>query len=127
MKPNTVKKSPQGPNLLGYVNDFLVKVVETLSLGTFKTALQKALAISVLGKNHTLAEGSNKEDFIILDCLFSIYHYEQRCNDLIDLFQLLTAAVHCRFSQPIKKVKQASAKMEHIFLTIRNNLDLFVD
>lgn len=49
VKPNTIKKSPQGPNLPGYVNDFLVKVVETPSLGTFKTPLQKALAISVLG------------------------------------------------------------------------------
>lgn len=93
MKPNTIKKSLQGPNLLGYVNDFLVKVVETLSLGTFKTTLQKALAITVLGNNHALAEGSNEEDFIILGCLSSIYHYEQRHNDLIDLFQLQTAAV----------------------------------
>lgn len=103
-------------------------MVETLSLGTFKTTLQKALAISVLGNNRMLAEGSKKEDFIILDCLSSIFRYEQRQNDLIDLFQLLSAAVlHCRFSQPIKKVKQASAKVEHTFLTIQKNFDLFLD
>lgn len=126
MKPNTIKKSLQGPNLLGYVNDFLVKVVETLSLGTFKTTLQKALAISVLGNNNMLAEGSNKKDSIVLDCLSSIYHYEQRHNDLIDLFQLQTTAVlHCRFSQPKRKVKQAPTKMEHVFLTIQKNIDLF--
>jgi len=59
VKPNTIKKSPQGPNL-GYVNDFLVKVIETPSLGTFKTVLQKALAISVLGNKRILAEGSKK-------------------------------------------------------------------
>lgn len=107
MKPNTIKKSPQGPNLLGYVNDFLVKVVETLSLGTFKTTLQKALAISVLGSNPMLAEESNKEDFIILDCLSRVYYHKQRHNDLIDLSQLLTAAVlRCRLSQPKKKKRK---------------------
>lgn len=85
VKPNTIKKSPQGPNLPGYVNDFLVKVVETVSLGTFKSPLQKALAISVLGNNHMLAEGSNKEDFVILDCPSSMDHHGQRHDNFIGL------------------------------------------
>lgn len=127
MKPNTIKKAPQRPNPLGYVNDFLVKVVETLSLGTLQTTLQKAPAVSVLGNNWMLAEGSNEEEFILLDCLSSIYHSEHRHNDLIDVFQLLTAAVlHSGFSQAIKKVKQASAKMERCFLTLQRNLDLLL-
>lgn len=41
LKPNTVKKPPQGPNLPGCVNDFLVKVVEPPSLGTFKARCRK--------------------------------------------------------------------------------------
>lgn len=94
LKPNTIKKSPQGPNLPGYVNDFLVKVVETPSLRTFKTPLQKALVISVLGNNPVLAEGSNKEDFVILGCPSSLGHHGQRHHD----FVVSASDCCCRFS-----------------------------
>lgn len=41
LKPNTIKKPPQGPNLPGCVNDFLVKVVEPPSPGIFKAHCRK--------------------------------------------------------------------------------------
>lgn len=128
LKPNTIKKPPQGPNLLGCVNDFLVKLVEPPSLGTFKARCRRQEQSVWWGISYRLAGGSNKEDFIIWECLSSRDHREWRHSDLTDLSQLLAASLlHCRCSQPIKKAKKASSKMEHVFLTFPPNFDPFLD